>query len=143
MSSEHILWILFCLIFVVVSTVDYQVTSHRCKPISVRQALYWTGLWISLALLFGLAILFLHPQGKTLAPLYIAGYLTEYSLSVDNLFVFILIFQLMGVLDRAASGGRKITLEFRHDPDDDMMIEFAEDMKTDYVWLNIELLEVA
>ena len=54
-----------------------------------------------------------------------------------------MVFQLMGVLDKAASGGRKITLEFRHDPDDDMMIEFAEDMKADYVWLNVELLEVA
>ena len=54
-----------------------------------------------------------------------------------------MVFQLMGVLDKAASTGRKITLEFRHDAEDDMMIEFAEDMKSDYVWLNIELLEVA
>jgi hypothetical protein len=53
-----------------------------------------------------------------------------------------MVFQLMGVLDKAASSGRKITLEFRHDPDDDMMIEFAEDMKADYVWLTVELLEV-
>jgi hypothetical protein len=53
-----------------------------------------------------------------------------------------MVFQLMGMLNKAASGGRKITLEFRHDPDDDMMIEFAVDMKADYVWLTVELLEV-
>jgi uncharacterized protein (DUF362 family) len=54
-----------------------------------------------------------------------------------------MVFQFMGVLDQAAENGRKITVEFRHDPDDDMMIEFAEDMRTDYTWITIELLEAA
>jgi len=52
-------------------------------------------------LAFGVAVYFLHPSGQELAVLYIAGYLTEYTLSVDNLFVFILIFSLMSVPEAA------------------------------------------
>ena len=54
-----------------------------------------------------------------------------------------MVFQFLGVLDKAASTGRKIVVEFHHEADDDMMIEFAEDMKADYTWLNIELIELA
>ena len=65
----------------------------------------WTGLWILIALLFGLAIFLFFPQtpGSTertasvMAVKFISGYLTEYSLSVDNLFVFILIFSVMAI----------------------------------------------
>jgi tellurite resistance protein TerC len=46
---------------------------------------------------FGAATWWLHPGGAEIAIAYVAGYLTEYSLSVDNLFVFVLIFSLMGV----------------------------------------------
>jgi len=80
---------------------DLFVITHRHSPVGVSSSLRWTGLWVAVALGFGVAIFFLHPEGTELAPLYIAGYLTEYSLSVDNLFVFILIFSLMGVSEFA------------------------------------------
>jgi SiaC family regulatory phosphoprotein len=54
-----------------------------------------------------------------------------------------MVFQFLGVLDQAASQGRKVMIEFRHDPDDDTMIEFAEDMRADYPWLNFNLVEMA
>ena len=98
-------WIAFIAIFIVVYIIDLFVTDHRKGEISVKTSLRWTGLWISIALLFGLAIYFFFPQNqgvaiKTSSEMgikFIAGYLTEYSLSVDNLFVFIMIFSLMGI----------------------------------------------
>jgi tellurite resistance protein TerC len=101
MSRELLLWALFWAIFLIVSAVDYYVTSHRKEGVTVKQALRWTGLWIGIALAFGAAIHFLHPRGAELSGPYIAGYLTEYSLSIDNLFVFILIFSVMNVAPEA------------------------------------------
>jgi tellurite resistance protein TerC len=98
-------WIAFIVIFVAVYFVDMFVTDHRKGEISVKTSLRWTGVWISIALLFGLAIYFFFPQNsgtgvKTSTEMgmkFIAGYLTEYSLSVDNLFVFIMIFSMMAI----------------------------------------------
>ncbi|GHT17004.1 membrane protein [Bacteroidia bacterium] len=80
------------------------VTGHRQGEISVKTSLRWTGVWISIALLFGAAIYFFFPDNHTgentstiMGIKFISGYLTEYSLSVDNLFVFIMIFSMMGI----------------------------------------------
>jgi len=97
MSPLTLLWWIFAATVVVVSALDLFVITHRHSPVGVAVALRWTGLWIAVALGFGVAVYVLHPDGHKLAMLFIAGYLTEYSLSVDNLFVFILIFSLMGV----------------------------------------------
>ena len=98
MDSMQLLWTLFWSLFVVVSAVDYYVVTHRKSPLTVKVALRWTALWVCIALGFGAAIWYFHPDGSSTAIAYVAGYLTEYSLSVDNLFVFILIFAMMGVL---------------------------------------------
>lgn len=101
MNATTSLWVIFWTTFVLVSAIDYYVISHRKTAIDVKTALRWTALWISVALGFGILVYFMHPKGKVLAMEYISGYLTEYSLSVDNLFVFILIFSLMGVKEVA------------------------------------------
>ncbi len=101
MAPLTLLWILFAVIVVVVSALDLFVITHRHSPVGVASALRWTGLWVTVALGFGALVYLLHPRGHELAMLYVAGYLTEYSLSVDNLFVFILIFSLMGVHEEA------------------------------------------
>lgn len=101
MDPLTLLWIIFAASVVVVSALDLFVITHRHSPVGVASALRWTGLWVAVALAFGAAIYYLHPRGHDLAMLYVAGYLTEYSLSVDNLFVFILIFSLMGVHEAA------------------------------------------
>lgn len=97
MDPLTLLWVIFWVTVVFVCTLDLFVITHRHSPVGVASALRWTGIWVAVALGFGAAIYMLHPRGSSLATLYVAGYLTEYSLSVDNLFVFILIFSLMGV----------------------------------------------
>lgn len=96
-----LLWLIFASAVVAVCALDLFVITHRHTPAGVTNALRWTGLWVALALGFSVCIYLLHPNGGTLSTLFIAGYLTEYSLSVDNLFVFILIFSLMGVAPAA------------------------------------------
>ncbi|MGE5431893.1 MAG: TerC/Alx family metal homeostasis membrane protein [Syntrophomonadaceae bacterium] len=97
MTTEMIFWAAFVLVFIVVFTVDMFVTDHRKGAINIKQSLGWTGVWISTALLYGLAIYLFYPGGNEKATAFVAGYLTEYSLSVDNLFVFIMIFSAMAI----------------------------------------------
>ncbi|MEI8189898.1 MAG: tellurium resistance protein TerC, partial [candidate division NC10 bacterium] len=105
MNTHTLFWLSFIAVYLIVFSIDWYVTSHRKEEISVATALRWTALWISIALLYGGAIYLFYPQNPgsdvpthtVMAIKYIAGYLTEYSLSVDNLFVFIMIFSLMGV----------------------------------------------
>lgn len=101
MNSLTLLWIIFGIAVVGVSAVDLLVATRRDSVVSVASAIRWTVLWVFVALGFGVAIYYFHPQGPELAMPYAAGYLTEYSLSVDNLFVFLLIFSLMRVPEAA------------------------------------------
>jgi tellurite resistance protein TerC len=100
MNIEYMLWGVFVVLFVLVFTIDMYVTDHRKGKIKVKNALIWTAVWISTALLFSAVIYFYLPGGKTKAFEFITGYLIEYSLSVDNLFVFILIFTMMGITEK-------------------------------------------
>lgn len=105
MNTMTLYWVIFISLFVIVFIIDLYVTDHRKGEISVKTSLKWTGVWISIALLFGISLFFFFPQnpGSTentahiMGLKFISGYLTEYSLSVDNLFVFIMIFSMMGV----------------------------------------------
>ncbi len=101
MDRIVLLWLIFAAIVVLVSTLDLFVITHRHTPAGLASALQWTGIWVALALGFSLTIYLLHPRGGEFSTLFISGYLTEYSLSVDNLFVFVLIFSLMGVAPAA------------------------------------------
>lgn len=105
MSATTLYWIAFIAIFIIVYGIDLYVTSHREKAITVKSSLTWTAVWISIALAFGVSLYFFFPQNPEstirTSPImmskFISGYLTEYSLSVDNLFVFIMIFSMMGI----------------------------------------------
>ncbi|MFA7232504.1 MAG: TerC/Alx family metal homeostasis membrane protein [Terrimicrobiaceae bacterium] len=96
-----LLWVIFAATVLVVCALDLFVITHRHSAVGVASALRWTGLWIAVALGFGALVYYLHPRGPEISLLFVTGYLTEYSLSVDNLFVFILIFSLMDVRDFA------------------------------------------
>lgn len=74
---------------------DLAVLNRRSHVLSMREALRWSGTIVTLALLFGLFLLY--REGTQTALEYYTGYLIELSLSVDNLFVFILVFQYFGV----------------------------------------------
>ncbi len=100
MDKEFVLWIVFVLLFIIVFLIDMYVTDHRKGKIKVKTALMWTSVWISTALMFGVVIYFYLPGGNQKAFEFITGYLIEYSLSVDNLFVFILIFSMMGIKEQ-------------------------------------------
>lgn len=62
---------------------------------SIREALIWTGVWITLALIFGIGVYYY--MGSQTALDYYTGYLIEKSLSVDNIFVFLLVFSYFRV----------------------------------------------
>lgn len=101
MDVHSIFWAAFVAIFFIVFSVDMFVTRHRHKKISIKTALFWTAVWITTAVLYGAAIFFFYPDGKEKAFEFLTGYLTEYSLSVDNLFVFIMIFSVMGISEKS------------------------------------------
>jgi tellurite resistance protein TerC len=97
MEIHFMFWILFTVLFIVVFSIDLFFTGHRKGEIKLKAAISWTIVWISTALLFSIFIHFYFPDGTEKAAEYIAAYLVEYSLSVDNLFVFIMIFSVMGI----------------------------------------------
>lgn len=75
--------------FIAILAIDFFVVERRPHAFSTKEATAWVLIYISMALMFG-ALLFFMYDGE-IAGQFIAGYLTEYSLSVDNLFVFMVI----------------------------------------------------
>jgi len=71
-------------------TLDLGVFNRKTHAVSFREASAWTAVWVSLALLFNVGVYI--ELGREKALEFLAGYLIEQSLSVDNLFVFIMIF---------------------------------------------------
>jgi tellurite resistance protein TerC len=74
---------------------DLGVFHRRAHTVKFREALAWSGAWIALAAIFAVVIFFWH--GRTPALEFVTGYVIELSLSVDNLFVFLLIFRFFQV----------------------------------------------
>ena len=95
--GEHSLavWLGFSGVVVALLVLDLAVLNRRSHVLSMGEALRWSGSLVVLALLFGLFLLLREGGGKALE--FYTGYLIELSLSVDNLFVFILVFQYFGV----------------------------------------------
>jgi len=94
MSSHVVLWGAFAVLVVVMLAVDLGM-NRKSHHVSFREALGWSLVWVGLALAFNLGIYFM--MGKQPALEFLTGYLIEKSLSVDNLFVFIMIFTVFGV----------------------------------------------
>jgi tellurite resistance protein TerC len=74
---------------------DLGVFHRRAHTVKFREALIWSVAWIALAAIFAIIVFFWH--GRTPALEFITGYVIELSLSVDNLFVFLLIFRFFQV----------------------------------------------
>jgi tellurite resistance protein TerC len=94
-ASRPLLWVVFNLFVVVMLALDLGVFRRRARAVSFREALTWSAVWVALALSF--AGLLYHWQGRTPALEFVTGYVIELSLSVDNLFVFLLIFRYFSV----------------------------------------------
>ena len=89
--NQALIWILFNVFVAAMLALDLGVFHPRAQPLKLRQALIWSGLWIALAAIFA-ALLYIW-QGHTAALEFSTGYVIELSLSVDNLFIFLLIFR--------------------------------------------------
>ena len=88
--SDVLAWSIFGIIVLALLALDLGVFHRKAHEVKMKEALIWSAVWIGVALLFNLGVYFV--KGKELAAQFLAGYLLEKSLSVDNLFVFLLIF---------------------------------------------------
>jgi tellurite resistance protein TerC len=95
MTGQTVLWWVFGTVMLVMAVLDLGVFNRKAHVVSMKEALGWSAVWILLALLFNLGIYFWQGQEKALW--FLTGYLVEESLSVDNLFVFLLIFSYFRV----------------------------------------------
>lgn len=91
-------WIGFHIFIFLMLALDLGVFHKHTHKVPVREAVIWSIVWISLAMTFNLFVFF--EFGKTKALEFLTGYVIEYSLSVDNIFVFILIFSYFAVKDQ-------------------------------------------
>lgn len=96
MDTNLWFWLGFIVIVVTILAIDLGVFNRNAHRVSMREATIWSIVWISFALLFNAAIYQFKGSEKALE--FFAGYLLEYSLSVDNIFVFVLIFSFFRVL---------------------------------------------
>ena len=94
-ESATFAWIAFTIFVVAMLAVDLGLLNKGGHAPTVKQALGWVSVWVTLAVLFGIGLW--QVRGADTALEYFAGYLIEYSLSMDNIFVFVLIFSAFAV----------------------------------------------
>lgn len=90
MTTDITFWIFFILFILLMLAIDLGVFHRKAHAVSFKESLLWTMVWMGLAMLFNAIIYYWKGPDKALE--FLTGYLIELSLSVDNLFVFILIF---------------------------------------------------
>jgi len=95
MDTTQISYIVFGAVVVLALVFDLGLLSKKNKVISIKTALYQTFFWVALAL--GFFVFMWVEKGRDLALEYLSAYLMEWSLSIDNIFVFILIFTAFGI----------------------------------------------
>jgi tellurite resistance protein TerC len=98
MSKDQIVYSVFGCIIAIALVLDLGFLSKKDSVISVRQALRQTFLWVLLAL--GFFIFIWIEEGQKIGIEFLSGYLMEWSLSIDNIFVFILIFDAFKVKEK-------------------------------------------
>ncbi len=95
MTSQQITYLVFGLVLLLALIFDLGLLSKKNKTVTIKQALHQTLFWVTLAL--GFFVFMWWQEGHKLALEYISAYLMEWSLSIDNIFVFILIFNAFRV----------------------------------------------
>ncbi|MCI0708380.1 MAG: TerC family protein [Ignavibacteriae bacterium] len=93
--NETLLWVGFNVFVVIMLLVDLRVFHRHAHEVKISEALKWSAVWIVLSLLFNVGVYFWYGHESALQ--FFTGYLIEKSLSVDNLFVFLLIFSYFKV----------------------------------------------
>lgn len=95
MPDNFWLWTGFNVFILCMLAIDLGVFNRKSHTVSVKESIRWTGVWVTLALIFNAGIW--HYMGKDKALEFLAGYVIEYSLSVDNIFVFVMLFNYFRV----------------------------------------------
>ena len=93
--NQLLFWVLFNLFVLAMLAVDLWVFHRPGRTVKFREAVYWSLAWILLAIAFAGLVYFWH--GRETAVEFTTGYIIELSLSVDNLFIFLLIFRYFQV----------------------------------------------
>ncbi len=95
MVIDIYVWFGFLLFIIAVLAIDLGLFHRKSHEVKIREALIWSTVWIGLALIFNYLIYIY--MGKVKALEFLTGYVIEKSLSVDNLFVFIMLFSFFNV----------------------------------------------
>lgn len=98
MTHDQVSYLVFGIVLVLALVFDLGLLSKKDQKVTIRQALYQTFFWVGLALAF--FIFMWVEKGQSLALEYLSAYLMEWSLSIDNIFVFILIFSAFSVKEK-------------------------------------------
>ncbi len=88
-------WIAFLAFVLLMLGLDLAVFHRKSHEVGIRESLIWTAVWIGLALLFNVGVY--HWMGHEKGLEFLTGYLIEKALSVDNLFVFIMLFSMFQI----------------------------------------------
>lgn len=95
MSEPIVLWAGFSFLMILMLVLDLGVFHRKSHIVSVREALTWTGVWIALAMAFNLFVFQYYDKAKALE--FFTAYVVEKSLSIDNIFVMLMIFSYFNV----------------------------------------------
>jgi tellurite resistance protein TerC len=98
MTTDQTTYLVFGIVLLLALIFDLGLLSKKGRKVTIRQALYQTLFWVGLALVF--FVFMWVEKGQTLALQYLSGYLMEWSLSIDNIFVFIIIFSAFSVKEK-------------------------------------------
>ncbi len=98
MNATEWTYLIFGIVLTIAIVFDLGLLSRQSKTISLKQAFFQTIFWVGLGLGFFLFVWF--EDGQTIALEYISAYLMEWGLSIDNIFVFILIFSYFGISEQ-------------------------------------------
>ncbi len=98
MNNEQITYLAFGGVLLLALVFDLGLLSKKDTHITLKKALWQTALWVSLAMIF-FGFMW-YEDGHVMAMEYLSAYLMEWSLSIDNIFVFILIFNFFGLRDK-------------------------------------------
>jgi len=97
MNMSYLPWIGFAAFVIAMLALDLGVFQRKSHVITLKEALVWFGVWFALAMIFNVGVVVLHERGSVAGLEFFTGYLVEKSLSIDNIFVFILIFNFFSV----------------------------------------------
>lgn len=98
MTTEQITFLTFGILLVLALAFDLGLLSKKTSHVTIKKALWQTAFWVSLAMIFFGFLWF--QNGHEMALKYVSAYLMEWSLSIDNIFVFILIFGFFKVKEK-------------------------------------------